>query len=412
MIYQILEEIAATNSRKEKERILKENEEVPHLIDVLRYAYNPFITFGITAPEQISKGSLPLEQHLSQLDLLANRDVTGNDATKLVSNILSSYTFEAGEIFKRILNKDLRCGISISTINKALGKGTVPDFNVMLAHKYDPKRVENWPVLVEPKLDGMRCLAKITPDNQVNFVSRNGKPITSISHLEADIKTLINNLWSEREHIVYLDGELTSGDNFNISISDLRKKDTKAENALFHVFDFIYCQELQKPDRTLPTHMNRQLTLQKLFDLSLEADVTGRVRPVVFKTCFSDEDIRQYYEEIRDQGGEGVIIKPTDSIYEPKRSYAWMKIKDQQSEDLKVVDILEGEGKYTGHMGKLVVDFNGVEVKVGTGFSDAEREALWKNPPIGRIAEVEYHEVTPDGSLRHPRFKGFRDDKE
>jgi DNA ligase-1 len=64
-------------------------------------------------------------------------------------------------------------------------------------------------------------------------------------------------------------------------------------------------------------------------------------------------------------------------------------------------------------LGGFIVDYKGKEVRVGSGFSDAERHDLWfsKHSQIGNIIEVKYHEVTPDGSLRHPVFGGFRYDK-
>lgn len=90
-----------------------------------------------------------------------------------------------------------------------------------------------------------------------------------------------------------------------------------------------------------------------------------------------------------------------------------MKLKNESSEDLIIVDLEEGEKgkKYEGLLGALVVDFKGVRVSVSSGLSDVQRTQFWHNKEevIGRIIEVEYHEVTPDGSLRHPRFKRFRD---
>ena len=105
------------------------------------------------------------------------------------------------------------------------------------------------------------------------------------------------------------------------------------------------------------------------------------------------------------------------------------------------LDVYEGEGKYEGMAGGVVVDFNGVPVRIGGGFTDQQRAEIWadfkgvsvtysytsweeeldemitvteKVKPsgqsvIGRLIEVKYHEITPDGSMRHPRFARFRD---
>ena len=66
-----------------------------------------------------------------------------------------------------------------------------------------------------------------------------------------------------------------------------------------------------------------------------------------------------------------------------------------------------------GMLGGFIGNFNGVEVRVGSGLSDNDRVDFWgrREQIRGDLMEVEYHEVTPDGSLRHPRFARFRDDK-
>ncbi|MER9496402.1 hypothetical protein NKI86_32140, partial [Mesorhizobium sp. M0320] len=88
--------------------------------------------------------------------------------------------------------------------------------------------------------------------------------------------------------------------------------------------------------------------------------------------------------------------------------------------------------KLEGGFGGYLVDRKGVEVRVGGGFSDPLREECLEACQKattgqelvvergvkkryfegGRLVEVEFHEVTPDGSLRHPRFIRFRDDKD
>ena len=87
-----------------------------------------------------------------------------------------------------------------------------------------------------------------------------------------------------------------------------------------------------------------------------------------------------------------------------------MKIKAEETLDLYVTGWEPGTGKYEGMIGALIVNHKGVPVNVGSGLSDTLRQ---EDPAeiVGRMIEVEYHEVTPDGSLRHPRFKRFRDDK-
>ncbi|MDQ1373772.1 MAG: bifunctional non-ous end joining protein LigD [Actinomycetota bacterium] len=137
---------------------------------------------------------------------------------------------------------------------------------------------------------------------------------------------------------------------------------------------------------------------------------------------------------------EGIVAKRAASVYEPgKRSRNWLKIKLQRTQEFVIAGWVPGEGHRTGKLGALLLgyyDDTGLRFagKVGTGFSEKVLRALgeqlaalarpdspfvdavpWKlahfvDPEL--IAEVEYTEWTQLGTLRHPSFKGLRDDKD
>ena len=79
--------------------------------------------------------------------------------------------------------------------------------------------------------------------------------------------------------------------------------------------------------------------------------------------------------------------------------------------DLRSVGWFAGRGKHEGRGGGIFVEYRGVKTQVGTGFTDKEREAIATGCHDGAIAEVEFMELTADGKLREPRFKGWRHDK-
>lgn len=130
---------------------------------------------------------------------------------------------------------------------------------------------------------------------------------------------------------------------------------------------------------------------------------------------------------------EGAMIKNLDAPYERKKSYQWLKMKPTETEDLRIVGAFAGEQhkKYENTLGGVIVDRNGVECRI-VGFSDKLRDELWPlylqdmefaedhgvtdfndfhGKLIGRLIEVKFQEVTPDGSLRHANYVRFRDDK-
>ena len=145
-------------------------------------------------------------------------------------------------------------------------------------------------------------------------------------------------------------------------------------------------------------------------------------------------------EAARSQQLEGIVAKRADSIYEPgKRSRNWLKIKLQRTQELVIGGWVPGEGNRTGHLGALLMGYYDAEGfrfagKVGTGFSERTLRSLKEMlAPIARdtspfvdkvpwklarfveptlIAEVTYTEWTQGNTLRHPSFKGLRDDKD
>ena len=119
------------------------------------------------------------------------------------------------------------------------------------------------------------------------------------------------------------------------------------------------------------------------------------------------------YNRFLDLGYEGAIVKNVKGLYRKRKHRDWMKLKEVNDVDLRVESLVQGEGKYHGMLGAVIVKFKNKRVSVGSGFSDEERELYWKEPNliVGKVVEIHYHEVTPDGSLRHPRVFKIREDK-
>jgi bifunctional non-homologous end joining protein LigD len=151
--------------------------------------------------------------------------------------------------------------------------------------------------------------------------------------------------------------------------------------------------------------------------------------------CFDDG--AALLETTREQGLEGVMAKRRDSKYFPgRRSESWVKTKHVRRQSAVVVGWQRGEGGRSGSLGSLLLGIPGPDGltyvgKVGTGFSrqtlamlqdrlvplarstpavvDPPRQAAeWVEPVL--VAEVEFTDWTPDGRLRHPSYKGLRDD--
>ena len=466
-IFNLIEEIAATSSKTEKEALIRTNGHDADFCKVLEAALNPFKTYGLAKrPEQ--PGMVPSEKVVfddstwNVLDQLRTRALSGNAAKTAVSEELGRLTESSSELFWRIISKDLRAGFSESTVNKAIPR-SIPTFDCMLAHKFEPARVKSWPQVAEPKLDGVRVLAFVDLFNwKVGFFSRSGKEFLTFDHLKQPILDTVSNYRDalrEMAHDEYdslglpdgeatdvrvmdelydkhgadevgevvLDGEIVSG-SFNKTVSEVRKKDAQATDAIFNVFDMLP-QSLFKEDDKVPSSKNYTERRQQLEDM-VGHKAEGPVQLLPRYLVSSEAEIHALYESVRARGLEGLIIKEPKAFYHRRRNHAWMKIKAEESTDVPIVGYEEGTGKYEGMLGAIIVAFdkkcheNGahganhdhpaaVRVNVGSGLSDSQRQSFWEDREalIGRVIEVEFHEITPDGSLRHPRFKRFRDDK-
>ena len=422
-IYEALETLAATGGTNDKAELLRGYMQHELFRDVMKAALNPYRTYGIAAVPETDAGEAvitslnPAAGYGKLLEDFATRNLTGNAATEALINAKSKLTPASGEVLRRIITRDLRCKVTATLVNK-VSPGFIPVFDCMLAHKFNEKHVK-YPVLVEPKLDGVRVLVIVTPNAEhIGFYTRTGKPLPSLDHLASEIKHLTIEAGYKSVGLV-LDGEAVAGQ-FNKTVGDIRRS-APALDAEIHLFDLLSYEYWDSGEKRIGERIQvRREFLQKAVkSVNVAFGKESKLRVVPQYIVNSLEEIDGIYERIREKGGEGVIVKALDGCYERKRSRNWLKIKAEESVDLIITGFFEGTGKYEGQLGGLICDHKGVEVRVGGGFSDEQRQTLWTNltsdysteQVIGRMIEVGYHEETPDGSLRHPRFVGFRDDK-
>lgn len=431
-----IEDIAAVPGKNIKESLVSKHLPNDTFRRVLTYALSPDMTFGVSKStlekahekaEEIrteeeknqNAGRLDLgDEHVWEiLDQLANRKLTGNDAIYEMACIFVNSTEIVSALFGRIVLKDLRAGFSASTVNKA-EPGTIVTFDCMLAHKYQDSRVKTFPQFVEPKLDGVRTIAFVS-EMGAKFFSRSGKEFLNYGAIgDALVETLKEYYLSRAlpSRPIAIDGEVVDSESFKSTVSTMRKKGVQAEGAVFNAFDVVPQSIFKDSEKKGSDKHGNYLDRRALLGKIISAVPSDRVNMISSYMVKSHSEIEYYYEIFQNNGLEGAIVKHPNGLYHRRRNHDWMKIKAEESVELLVVDYFEGEGKIAGSLGGLVGDFKGTEVRVGGGFSDALRQSLWdrliknkSDSAMGRLMEVAYHEVTPDGSLRHPRFVKFRD---
>ena len=353
-------------------------------------------------------------------NLLIERERTGHAARDLIEDLMHSAKINQwNDWYRRILIKDLRCGVSEKTVNNVAKKMNldfrVPVFSCMLAHdgaKHPKKITGN--CLVEYKYDGVRVIA-IVKNNKATLYSRNGKIFSNFPHIEEALsKPEYNNL--------VLDGEVMSDDFQALMKQVYRKSGAETDDAYLALFDILPLKEFNNGKSKLNT-LDRKKQLDQL-----SQTFESCIKLVDYAILnFDDEKDNQKFskmnKEALDKGYEGLMIKPSENYYESKRSHAWLKIKPFIEVTLKIVSIQEGTGKHSGKLGAFQVegtdDGKFFSLSVGSGLTDDDRDKFWKSKEklIGMLVEIRADAITQsiEGehySLRFPRFKSFRGFKE
>ena len=416
--WKIIKELESDNSRLFKEGVIENNLNNLDFQEGLSMCLDPLVTFGVKQiPESEQDGDgLKWDDFKKDADLLIERERTGHAARDLIIDLMSSAKKDQwNDWYRRILIKDLRCGVSEKTVNNVAKRMDlefkVPIFSCMLAHDgaKHPKKIKG-DCLVEYKYDGVRVIA-IVKNGKATLYSRNGKIFHNFPHIEHALSK------SEYNNIVF-DGEVMSDDFQALMKQVYRKSGAQTDDAYLALFDILSLKEFNEGKSKLSS-IERKEELNKLSKSFENAIKLVDYEVINFDEKDGQDKFASMNKEALEKGFEGLMIKPNDNYYECKRSHAWLKIKPFIEVTLKIIDIQEGTGKHSGKLGAFHVegddDGKFFSLSVGSGLTDEEREKFWasKDKLIGRLVEIRADAITQsiEGehfSLRFPRFKNFR----
>ena len=388
-------------------------------------AYNPFHVFGVrqvAETQNLTGRDNPWPRFWAVLEGLRTRSITGHAARDAIEAVSQEFDSEEWNgLCRRVIIKDLRCGISEKTLNKVLGKTEwkIPTFTCQLAtdsndHASKMKGTKR----IECKLDGVRVLALCTK-NTVTLFSRNGKQFENFPDIEAQLSRVKNRISLETKGPFVLDGEIV-GESFQALMKQAQRKDNaKTKDMNYYIFDVIPLADFERGFWNAQQH-KRTLMLE-INQAEIEAESNLRIMPgmnVDLDTAEGHDVMQRFAEDAVTQGFEGIMIKDVGAPYECKRSSFWMKWKPVMTVDLNIVGFEEGTGRNLGRLGAIICEGTDndrlIRVNVGSGLSDVNRDEYWgaRDDLLGQVIEVAADAVTQnqDGSysLRFPRFVRFR----
>jgi len=433
--WRVIYSLELHNSRLNKEAILEAEARAGNteLFQGLRLALDPMITFGIRqvpekqdSDQQTSANGLSYDTFALSVTGFVTRTITGHAARDFVNHLMLASTQDQWNLwYRRILIKDLRCGVSEKTVNKVVEHDypgfRIPVFGCQLAHDstgHEAKLAGT--KLIEVKLDGVRVVTVVHPDGRVDQFSRNGKELVNFGHIKTQFHAIAEHL---PEAMVF-DGEVMSSSFQDLMRQVHRKSDVSANDAVLHLFDALPLSAFEQGRYASPQY-ERSAFLKVFYERHQRELANVRVLGQELVDLDTDKGQARFREINREAiagGYEGLLIKDTNAPYECKRSSAWLKKKPVISVDLIITAVEEGTGKNSGVLGALVCEGldhgKAIKVNVGSGLTDSQRKEMWDNQQsiIGQTVEILADAITvPQNdkiySLRFPRFCRFRDDK-
>jgi hypothetical protein len=422
-VIQILEQLESNNSRLFKEEILETHSDNKLLKRIFVAVGDPYINFFITKFKMspalgLGDDDAIVEQFLDEIyDNLSTRKKTGNAAKDFVHYIFGQMTVSQQKWCMRILLKNLRCGVSTSTVNK-IWPGSIVGFSVQLAESLSTRHetgrgiiIEDevcYPVRIEPKLDGLRCVV-VKHNSEITMYTRSGSVLETLPNIK---KILEQAPWEE----FVLDAEVMGADwNETASVAMSYKRGKDDSNMILHVFDAMQFSDWHSQNSSLMLSERVEL----VNDLVSKAS-NSAVVPVPGKTVQNLNELLEFYNDCMEKGYEGIMLKDLNAKYAFKRSDAIKKMKPVATYEGVIVGHYQGNvgSKREGLWGGFsVVMPNGIVTRVGGGYTDILRAEIGVDPDsyIGKVVEVEgqpdpltHDGFTRDGKVRFPVFVRFR----
>lgn len=434
---ELFNKLGSTSSSTSKIDIIRSNQDDKLFIKTLQFVYDDFIRTGVSFKSLNSKiidfsvtnTDIQGEYTLESLMEYVKEHNTGTYSTIMLIQDFASMFPDEKEFIYHIFAKDIKVGITAKTINKAIGKGFIREFSVQLAHPYHKytEKVPGNEFTLTQKLDGHRSVF-IVKNGVGQFYTRKGLPINGLEVQKAEAMKLAEVLGNYGTDYV-LDGELVLSNKDNLETKDLfratsrilRSETADKSDIQYNIFDALPTEEFEQGKSKDTFKVRKRFLSNFMAAIAYDSPESFNHLHLV-KDLYSGSDIsmikKLQHKFVEPNGWEGLMLNLNNEYYVTKRTTGLLKIKEFFSADVYVKDVFEGAGKLKNSLGGIIVDYKGYDVRVGSGFTDNDREYYWKHPKeiIGAIVEISYFEETynqnnDDINLRFGTFVCKRLDK-
>jgi len=424
ILWHYLRQIEATTSRLEKEDLLRRAVADPRVGELIKLyfkaCFDPYTNHNMTVRQSdidlygtvVTTGTSSVDKILLQrfIKFIQKGSRKKSDQEQVLRTLALCDT-ESRDWLSRVVNKKPKVGVQVSTINK-LWPGLVPVFGAALAGTLDPDKhiiTRDNPRMGDGKIDGIRAFVFGPSQNtpEVVVLSRNGKPLNNWAE---PVQRLFE-VGVLRDWVFDVEFRHPEGRDMTWSILSSGTAHVKQQTLQVYLLDAMTSSEWFEQN-CMFTQLQRRDVVEGV--CALVDDPLVLVPPCEMVTSM-DEALR-LMERYHDEGIEGAVFKNPNALYSYDRTDDWIKAKPFYDADLEVLGVELGwmdpdkgtieEEQKPGHVQavrRLVCDYNGVDVYVGSGLKREERIRFVSDWPD--IVEVRYQSVTKDGSLEFPTLQ-------
>jgi len=393
----------------------------PKFVRLLNRTYSPEYVYGIKKMEQTAVGINTLVDIWGQvetlLDRLTGRVVTGNAARAEVEAMLNSLTKEEATVAINMIKGDLRCGISVATVNKMF-PNTIPEYPYMRCSLMKGSNIANFDwkagVYSQEKADGMfdniylyPYLTKITSRNGTLFANTEFKDFIQEFVNVADMGYCYHG-----EMLVLEDGKVLPRELGNGVLNSVLKGGSFEANQkpFYLVWDRVPVKDAVAGGKCETPYKDRFAAIK---------NIKGKFVDVIpTKIVYSLDEAYKHYVELTSRGIEGTVIKNPNAIWEDKTSKDQIKLKIEAEVDLIVRGFNPGNGKNAHLFGSIAAESSDGKLRVNvSGISDADRVRIngerdeWIDKKIITVRANSIMESNDVAALFLPRLVEERLDK-